>query len=242
MDKILFKPGLDTLVAKIKSYVGTEIQPAVDRLAEISHTLGYDREDTANWATWLRTFLWFMVSLGINPDDIANVTLKGPNKIAANEEKINSLLSDFEYTDGNSESVSWLVMLSDIMQMAEIPPLQVLLAIQDVVTMKNDINELKDRAKGLPVVDVTTMILEAQPGVYYKWDTGTMGLFYQLAAGDSTNGYINEYYLEIIASSWTYNLAFSSSVIFPQDPVFLPNKRYQISIVNNIALVVEVDV
>lgn len=99
----------------------------------------------------------------------------------------------------------------------------------------NDVWEVKDYPSRLPVAS-TFPSRGMSPDAFYNLGTITADPNITLAAGVA--GYLNEYKMQFkIGSGWTPAVTFPASVVFPDTPTWEEGKTYQVSIVNNLALV-----
>lgn len=62
-----------------------------------------------------------------------------------------------------------------------------------------------------------------------------------ITLGEQDSGHINEYMFEFISGSTATVLSLPNNIQFPEDYEIEANKKYQVSIVNNIGLIVGVD-
>lgn len=93
------------------------------------------------------------------------------------------------------------------------------------------------RSGSLPEVAQTASEVTIQPGVLNKWGV-VASLTIDLAAGPQ--GYAAEYCVEFVSGETPTVLSLPESVKFPDQPEIEANTRYQLSIVNNLALIVGV--
>lgn len=103
---------------------------------------------------------------------------------------------------------------------------------------------LGNKADKIPVVDMTDVgTLETpvsiNPNTYYVWGE-IAALYISLVTPTDVNHY-SEYMFEFISGSTATVLSLPSSVKFPDDYEIEANKKYQVSIVDNIGLIVRVD-
>lgn len=92
---------------------------------------------------------------------------------------------------------------------------------------------------GMPVVAQTASEATIQPDVLNKW--GEMAsLAVDFAEGAA--GYAHEYCMEFTSGATATTLSLPSDVKFPDEPTIEANMRYQISVVNNIALIAGVSI
>ena len=95
------------------------------------------------------------------------------------------------------------------------------------------------KSYGMPVVTQTGTEVTIQPDVLNKWGE-VASLSVDFAEG--TEGYAHEYCIEFISGETATTLSLPASVKFPDEPTIEANMRYQISVVNNIALIAGVAV
>lgn len=76
------------------------------------------------------------------------------------------------------------------------------------------------------------------PNQFHVW--GEVGSLI-ITLGEQDSGHINEYMFEFISGSTATRLSLPTSVQFPDDYEIEANKKYQVSIVDNIGLIVGVD-
>lgn len=93
---------------------------------------------------------------------------------------------------------------------------------------------LLTRNYGMPVVEQTEATVTIQPDVLNKWGE-VASLTIDFAAG--SEGYAHEYCMEFISGATATTLSLPEAVRFPEEPTIEANTRYQISVVNNIALI-----
>lgn len=91
------------------------------------------------------------------------------------------------------------------------------------------------------VVTELTSAIELQPNVYYVLSNIDATLTVTLAT-PTDNAIVNEYMLEFDTGETAPSVSFPSTVVFPNTIVISPNKRYQISIIDNIALYVSAQI
>lgn len=95
------------------------------------------------------------------------------------------------------------------------------------------------KSYGMPVVEQTEATVTIQPDVLNKW--GEMAsLTVDFAEGAA--GYAHEYCMEFVSGATATTLSLPTAVKFPDEPTIEANMRYQISVVNNIALIAGVAV
>lgn len=91
------------------------------------------------------------------------------------------------------------------------------------------------------VVTELTSSIELQPNVYYVLSNVDTTLAVTLAT-PTDGSIVNEYMLEFDTGETAPSVSFPSAVVFPNTIVISPNKRYQISIIDNIALYVSAQI
>ena len=99
--------------------------------------------------------------------------------------------------------------------------------------------EFDTKSNKIPIVNHGTSdtTFTLTPNVYHIWgEVSTLTL--TLGAGES--GYLSEYMFEFQSGSTPTTLILPNTVEWPSAPTIESNKRYQISIVSNIALIVGV--
>lgn len=101
------------------------------------------------------------------------------------------------------------------------------------------IEALEQEPGGMPIVVQTEAAVTIQPDVLNKWGE-VASLTINFAAG--SEGYAHEYCMEFVSGSTATTLSLPEAVKFPDEPTIEANMRYQISIVNNIALIAGVPV
>lgn len=84
-----------------------------------------------------------------------------------------------------------------------------------------------------PVVNQTLTTTSINPNVLNVWGA-VSSLNISLIAG--TSGMINEYKMEFTVNSSSFTLQLPSSVIWQEDPVWENGYKYQVSIVDNLAI------
>ena len=99
--------------------------------------------------------------------------------------------------------------------------------VRDLINLKADKIEVIENA------DVT----ELQPNKYYKW--GEVASL-SLALGTPVDGILNEYMFEFVSGATPTTLTLPDTIKWETIPTIEADKKYQISIVNNIALIVGV--
>lgn len=90
------------------------------------------------------------------------------------------------------------------------------------------------KSYGMPVVEQTETAVTIQPDVLNKWGE-VASLTIDFAAG--SEGYAHEYCIEFVSGSTATTLSLPAAVKFPDEPTIEANMRYQISVVNGIALI-----
>lgn len=95
------------------------------------------------------------------------------------------------------------------------------------------------KSYGMPVVAQTEAMVTIQPDVLNKWGEVT-SLTVDFAEGNED--YAHEYCIEFVSGETATTLSLPSAVKFPDEPTIETNMRYQISVVNNIALIAGVAV
>ena len=96
--------------------------------------------------------------------------------------------------------------------------------------------DLSNKADKIEVIE-NTDVTELQPNKYYKW--GEVASL-SLTLGTPIDGILNEYMFEFVSGATPTTLTLPDTVKWETIPSIEANKRYQISIVNNIALIVGV--
>lgn len=96
--------------------------------------------------------------------------------------------------------------------------------------------DLSNKADKIEVIESTNET-ELQPNKYYKW--GEVASL-SLTLGTPINGILNEYMFEFISGTTPTTLTLPDTIKWETIPTIEANKKYQISIVNNIALIVGV--
>lgn len=91
------------------------------------------------------------------------------------------------------------------------------------------------------VVTELTSSIELQPNVFYVLQNVDETLAVTLAT-PTDNTVVNEYMLEFDTGATPPSVSFPSAVVFPVGMVVSPSKRYQISIIDNIALYVSAQI
>lgn len=86
-----------------------------------------------------------------------------------------------------------------------------------------------------------TSSVELQPNVMHVLPNVGTSLSVTLAAA-TDNAIVNEYMLEFDTRQTAPSVSFPSAVVFPVGMVVSPNKRYQISIIDNVALYVSAQI
>ena len=76
------------------------------------------------------------------------------------------------------------------------------------------------------------------PNIYHLWGTVTA---LNISLGSGTAGYLSEYMFEFTSGATATSLNLPASVKWPAQPTIATNKRYQVSIINDIGLIVGVD-
>lgn len=88
--------------------------------------------------------------------------------------------------------------------------------------------------KGMPIVAQTEATATIQPDVLNVWGEMT-ALTIDFAEGEA--GYAHEYCMEFISGETATTLSLPAAVKFADEPLIEANRRYQISVLNNIALI-----
>lgn len=88
---------------------------------------------------------------------------------------------------------------------------------------------------GMPIVEQTDDMVTIQPNVLNVW--GEMESITIELDDHDTTAYAAEFCIEFVSGETATTLALPSTVQFPGEPTIEANTRYQISIVNNIALI-----
>ena len=103
-----------------------------------------------------------------------------------------------------------------------------------------DSSDISGKADKIPVVEHGTSdtTFTLTPNTYHIW--GEVASL-TLTLGNVTSGYLSEYMFEFTSGSTATTLSLPSSVKWPATPLVQANKKYQVSIVNNIGLMVGVD-
>ena len=96
--------------------------------------------------------------------------------------------------------------------------------------------DLSNKADKIEVIE-NTDVTELQPNKYYKW--GEVASL-SLTLGTPADGILNEYMFEFVSGATPTTLTLPDTIKWETIPSIEANKRYQISIVNNIALIVGV--
>lgn len=97
-----------------------------------------------------------------------------------------------------------------------------------------------DKAERRVVTELASSV-ELQPNVMHVLSNVGTSLSVTLAAA-TDNAIVNEYMLEFDTGETPPSVSFPSAVVFPVGMVVSPNKRYQISIIDNIALYVSAQI
>lgn len=104
---------------------------------------------------------------------------------------------------------------------------------------KEDINSLRsDKADAVQVSKETSTSKEIQPNVFYIWGE-VASLDITLASPSDTNT-VNEYMFQFVSGEAAATLTLPDSVKWAEQPLIEPNSTYQVSIVNNIGLMIGV--
>ena len=103
-----------------------------------------------------------------------------------------------------------------------------------------DSSDISGKADKIPVVQHGTSdtTFTLTPNAYHIW--GEVASL-TLTLGNGTSGYLSEYMFEFTSGSTATTLSLPSSVKWPATPLVQANKKYQVSIINNIGLMVGVD-
>lgn len=108
------------------------------------------------------------------------------------------------------------------------------------ITNKDEYIDVRDlinlKADKIEVIE-NTDVTELQPNKYYKW--GEVASL-SLTLGTPIDGILNEYMFEFVSGSTATTLTLPDAIKWETIPTIEANKKYQISIVNNIALIVGV--
>ena len=96
--------------------------------------------------------------------------------------------------------------------------------------------DLSNKADKIEVIE-NTDVTELQPNKYYKW--GEVASL-SLTLGTPADGILNEYMFEFVSGATPTTLTLPDTIKWETIPSIEANKKYQISIVNNIALIVGV--
>lgn len=116
--------------------------------------------------------------------------------------------------------------------------------IEGTLSEQTDLQEAldakADKVEKRVVTELTSSI-ELQPNVMHVLPNVGTSLSVTLAAA-TDNEIVNEYMLEFDTGETPPSLSFPSAVVFPVGMVVSPNKRYQISIIDNIALYVSAQI
>lgn len=96
--------------------------------------------------------------------------------------------------------------------------------------------DLSNKADKIEVIE-NTNVTELQPNKYYKW--GEVASL-SLTLGTPVDGILNEYMFEFVSGATPTTLTLPDTIKWETIPNIEANKKYQISIVNNIALIVGV--
>lgn len=96
--------------------------------------------------------------------------------------------------------------------------------------------DLSNKADKIEVIE-NTDATELQPNKYYKW--GEVASL-SLTLGTPIDGILNEYMFEFISGATPITLTLPDTIKWETIPTIEANKKYQISIVNNVALIVGV--
>lgn len=104
----------------------------------------------------------------------------------------------------------------------------------EVTSQGTRITALENAPDAMPIVEQTEATATIQPDVLNKWgEVATLTI--DLAEGAA--GYAHEYCIEFVSGETATTLSLPETVKFPDEPTIEANMRYQISIVNNIALI-----
>ena len=88
-----------------------------------------------------------------------------------------------------------------------------------------------------PIVNQTASSVSIEPGVLNVW--GTMSSLTITFATPSDNTIMNEYLIQFTSGSTATNLTMPSSVMWAEEPEIKANATYQISVVNNLGIIVK---
>ena len=107
--------------------------------------------------------------------------------------------------------------------------------MSDGTTVENAIN---NKMSEIPVVshgngDTT---FELTPNILHIWDE-VSSLNLTLAVNTAQNFY-TEYMFQFSSGSTATTLTLPSNIVFSKTPVILENKTYQVSIINNLAVII----
>lgn len=108
---------------------------------------------------------------------------------------------------------------------------------EEKASVKNMLGiDLSNKADKIEVIE-NTDVTELQPNKYYKW--GEVASL-SLTLGAPIDGILNEYMFEFISGVTPTTLTLPDTIKWETIPTIEANKKYQISIVNNVALIVGV--
>lgn len=113
--------------------------------------------------------------------------------------------------------------------------------MSDGRTVEDAINEVSSGGSTYPIINcgnedtLSTFVLS--PNTFYIWDV--VG-FLDLSLGEEVAGVLNEYLFQFTSDSVATTLSLPDSIIWVSELTIEANKTYQVSIVNNIGLIVGV--
>lgn len=121
-----------------------------------------------------------------------------------------------------------------------------MLAFQEAISEANKLitkaNEALDRAKQIidtPVITDTSEITAIEPNKFYQF--GEVTDLELTLATPKDNSILNEYMFEFVSGEIATTLTLPDTVKWTEPPVIETNRKYQVSIMNNVGLMVGVD-
>lgn len=103
---------------------------------------------------------------------------------------------------------------------------------------KNEVEELVDNIQtGVSIVNQTSNTVEIQPNVLNVW--GEVANLTITLATPSDTSIVNEYMIQFTSGDVATQLTLPDTITWVREPSITSNKVYQISIINNLAIMAE---
>lgn len=110
------------------------------------------------------------------------------------------------------------------------------MAYIDKIQVSGTEYEIQSKTEVITDSATTSVVANIEPNKFYVWSAGVSSLTITLAPADDNTRY-NEYMFQFTTGATTPTVTFPNGIKWNAAPSIEANKTYQVSIVNNIALI-----